>query len=146
MTMKIGGRVVRLWRVPILLLAALMVVTLVPGGAYAAGERYHGGSGDGFALTGWSLMALDGSGTAAEKNYSGSGDGFSVLESSEMFLYGSVLAGDANEDGFVNAADIPYVEHVVALDPGYPENAGCDANVDNNVNALDITKIELLVP
>ena len=55
------------------------------------------------------------------------------------------LYGDADNDGDVDAADITYIEHLVAMDAGYSVYPGTDANQDGNVNALDITKTELLV-
>jgi hypothetical protein len=83
---------------------------------------------------------------AAEKYYGGSGDGFTVLESVETKLFGIAVPGDTNWDGQLNATDITYIEHVVAMDSGYETTGGCDANEDSSVNALDITKTKLLVP
>ena len=53
--------------------------------------------------------------------------------------------GDPNGDGVIDASDITYIEHIVAADPNYALNNGCDANEDGKVNALDIIMIELMV-
>jgi len=104
-------------------------------------EKYTGGDGDGFTMLTSEVVSLGG---PLARYAGGSGDGFTVLESDETKMFGIAVPGDCNLDGQINAADITYIEHVVAMDAGYPETAGCDANEDSNVNALDITKIEIL--
>ena len=106
-------------------------------------EKYTGGDGDGFSRLTSEVITLGGT----QLRYTGgSGDGFDTLESDEIKLFGIAVPGDTNWDGQLDATDITYIEHVVVMDAGYPETAGCDANEDGNVNALDITKTELLVP
>ena len=58
---KMNNKLLRWYRLPILLLATLLFMMLTPSEALAAGEQYHGGSGDGFTLLTSNLMRLDGS-------------------------------------------------------------------------------------